>query len=222
MTLEETALFHGISASDAREMSERIGFVSRSFYREETIIREGDEVDSVGVLISGEARAQKTDINGRVFINSVVRPGGYLGVMLAACKHSKSPVTVIASTDATACFFSADAIIDLGGISPHYHCLLRNFLDGVAEKALELHRHNDCLSRTTVREKVLTFLSNESAGKKRFEIRFDRASMAEYLCVDRSALSRELSRMKRDGLIDFRKNEFVLLPQSNAASLSKL
>ncbi|MNR32141.1 hypothetical protein D3C85_1497010 [compost metagenome] len=94
--------------------------------------------------------------------------------------------------------------------------LLGNLFDSIAERALELHDRNDCLIMPTIRDKVLTYLTRvmREAGTETFTIPFDREAMAEYLDVDRSALSRELAWMKRDGLIDFYRNEFKLLQKA--------
>lgn len=94
--------------------------------------------------------------------------------------------------------------------------LLGNLFDSIAERALELHDRNDCLIMPTIRDKVLTYLTKvmRETGTETFTIPFDREAMAEYLDVDRSALSRELAWMKRDGLIDFYRNKFKLLPKA--------
>lgn len=96
---------------------------------------------------------------------------------------------------------------------PDHPALLRNLLDGLAEKALVLHDRNDCLIKSSVREKVLTYLSKESArtGSQVLRISMNREELAAYLNVDRSALSRELSRMQRDGLIAYHRSCFRLL-----------
>jgi CRP-like cAMP-binding protein len=90
---------------------------------------------------------------------------------------------------------------------------MRNYVYAVAQKGLELHERIDCLLKPTVREKILTYLRKLSREQQNriISIPFNRNTMAEYLNVDRSALSRELSIMKKEGLIDYRKNHFTIL-----------
>ena len=96
---------------------------------------------------------------------------------------------------------------------PRHDRLLRNYISIVAKKGLVLHERIDCLLRPTIREKILTYLQciAREQQKRTFTIPMNRNSMAEYLNVERSALSRELSYMKRDGIIDYHKNTFRLI-----------
>jgi len=95
--------------------------------------------------------------------------------------------------------------------------LIRNLLNSVSEKFFELYNRIFCITQSTMRDKIMYFLENASkafaSGRRGFifSIPYDRAALAEYLNVERSALSRELSAMKRDGLIDYHKNNFRLL-----------
>ena len=137
-----------------------------------------------------------------------------IGVLLAASCNRKSPVTVEATEQLKLLSISIDNIVTRCKHSCLYQDIfLRNYLDIVAEKSMVLHDRIDCLIRHSVREKILAYLTRISNEKNcnSFNISFDRHAMAEYLNVDRSALSRELSRMKKDGLIDFYKNKFSLL-----------
>lgn len=135
-----------------------------------------------------------------------------MGVLLAASRGRKSPVTVEALCSLAALFIPVRSILERSDC-PHHPILLANLLDGLAEKALVLHDRNDCLIKPTIRAKVLTLLEREAekALSRSFNIAMNRSAMAEYLDVDRSALSRELAWMKRDGIIDYDKNRFKLL-----------
>jgi CRP-like cAMP-binding protein len=131
---------------------------------------------------------------------------------LAASRDKLSPVTVEAQTALSVLFFPAGKILGrCRNYCPRHDRLIANFLNGVAEKALHLHYRNDCLIRPSVRGKVLAYLQRESQGLPgEFGIPLDRGGMAKYLHVERSALSRELSRMQREGLLEYRKNRFRL------------
>ena len=143
---------------------------------------------------------------------TLLKPGSYVGVLLAASQERKSPVTVQADETSSVLYLPYRKLLTQSSCPGHAR-LLYNLLRGIAEMALVLHDRNDCLIKPTIRDKVLTYLSLEAekTGSRSFSIPLNRAAMAEYLNVDRSALSRELSRMKQDGLIDFSRSHFRLL-----------
>jgi CRP-like cAMP-binding protein len=210
--LEASPLFKGIESGDIEAMLARLSAVRREYNKGETIIWEGEAVSEVGILLSGSARSYKCDASGKLFAVTMLGPGSYLGVLLAASHDRTSPVSVQALSGACVLLIPINNILERSDC-PHHTKLIGNLLDGIAEKALVLHDRNDCLIRPTIREKVITFLTREarSAGSRSFAIPMGRAAMAEYLDVDRSALSRELSWMKRDGIIKYEKNRFELL-----------
>ncbi|MCL2350670.1 MAG: helix-turn-helix domain-containing protein, partial [Defluviitaleaceae bacterium] len=98
------------------------------------------------------------------------------------------------------------------GNCPGHEQLLRNYISAVADKGLELHERINCLLKPTARDKILTFLRRTAKEQQSgtFNVPMDRNAMAEYLNIERSSLSRELSRMKKDGLLDYHKNRFIL------------
>ena len=169
------------------------------------MVTQGEQVREVGLVLGGQGRSLTTDAAGGKLIISLVETGSFLGVLLAASRTRKSPVSVQATEETKVIFFPARTLTH----SP----LLENFLDSVAEQSLSLNDRIDCLIRRSVREKVSTYLLRTAARQQSREVTLplDREAMASYLNVERSALSRELSRMKADGLIDYRKNVFRLL-----------
>ena len=204
--LEKSPLFRGIACGDINNILSHLSATGREYEKGETILWEGESVSDVGILLSGSARSVKTSVTGKLVIVTLLEPGSYIGLLLAASRDRKSPVTVQALDRLSALFIPIRSILARNDC-PHYSLILNNLLDGIAEKALVLHDRNDCLIKPTIRDKVLTFLTRESrrAGPGSFTIPMGREAMAEYLDADRSALSRELSWMKRDGLIDYKK-----------------
>ena len=184
------------------------------YQKGETILWEGDIINDIGIVLRGHGRSVKNDISGRTVIVSHLEEGSFIGVLLAASKERKSPVSVEALDHLCVLFISFASIVKrCEKACPRHDRLIFNILDGIAEKALVLHDRNDCLIKPTVREKILTFLTKEAKeyNSKTFSITLDRKSMAEYLNVERSALSRELSQMRKDGIIDFYKNSFRIM-----------
>jgi CRP-like cAMP-binding protein len=141
----------------------------------------------------------------------MVEKGGAIGVLLAAKLGQISPLTVQATSESTVIFFPIKTLLmRCKKNCPHHEQLLQNYIGIIAEKGLELHERVNCLLEPTVRQKILAYLRKISHEQKSREIilPINRNIMAEYLNVERSALSRELSRMKNDGLIDYKKNKF--------------
>ena len=144
-------------------------------------------------------------------IISLLEKGSFIGILLAASRDRRSPVSVQAQETLDGLFLPAERMIHPD--SGEQEILLRNFLDSVAEQSLTLNDRISCLIRHSVREKVSTYLSRLAREKncREFSIPMDRNAMANYLNVERSALSRELSHMRADGLIEYRKSFFRLL-----------
>lgn len=204
-TLLASKLFAGVQRQDLPALLEDLRAHLAVFPAGGVMVARGEQVREVGVVLAGQGRSLIVDGAGGELIVSLLEAGSFLGVLLAASRTRKSPVTVQATEETTVLFLPARELTR----SP----LLENFLDSVAEQSLSLNDRIDCLIRRSVREKVSTYLLRTAARQQSREIvlPLDREAMANYLNVERSALSRELSRMKADGLIDYRKNVFRLL-----------
>lgn len=212
-TLARSKLFTGIGEARLKELLPCLGATRRDYPAGATVIAEGEQVQDVGLVLSGHARSLKAVKNSPPLIISLQERGSFLGVLLAASRTRKSPLTVEAQDALSVLFFPAERLIFPCEKSCEDHALLlRNFLDSVAEMSLTLNDRIECLIRPSVREKITAYLSRVSKerGETQFSIPLDRSAMARYLNVERSALSRELSRMKSEGLIDYRKNVFCL------------
>ena len=213
-SLEKSHFFSGLGTAEIDRLIKCLRAEYSEYEKDEAVLREGDLYTKVGIVLSGEARSVTTDISGKSVIVTIQKEGGYIGVLLAASLGRRSPVSVYASSHLCVLSFPAEHIFGICAKTCASHItLLRNFLDATAEKALALHDRVDCLLKSTIREKALAYLTRMASEKESdmFNIPLDRSAMAEYLGVDRSALSRELGKMKKDGLIDFYKNSFKLL-----------
>ncbi|MBP1906993.1 CRP-like cAMP-binding protein [Paenibacillus turicensis] len=216
-SLCQSRLFSGISPNDIPQMLECLSATWKEYEKDEMVVREGDLVDDVGIILKGSAQSTKLSITGKKIIVSLHYPGGYTAVLTAASRGRRCPMSVQAIEPLEVLFIPIKSILSpCTNLCKSHEQLLGNLFDSIAERALELHDRNDCLIMPTIRDKVLTYLTRAmgETGKETFIIPFDREAMAEYLDVDRSALSRELAWMKRDGLIDFHRSKFKLLPKS--------
>ncbi|MDR0196648.1 MAG: Crp/Fnr family transcriptional regulator [Oscillospiraceae bacterium] len=213
--LEHLDMFRGLSRAEMRRVYDCLGGEIRDYARGAAVIREGDKVKRVGVILKGSARSVKTDISGKTFIVTLLGEGGYIGILLAFSEGRTSHVTVEATDRLSVLFIPINKFVRRCEKSCAAHDrVIHNILGAISEKALLLHERNDCLIKPTIREKALTYLARRSeksgASAGTFEIPLNREGLAEYLNVDRSALSRELSKMKKEGIIDFYKNSFKI------------
>jgi len=208
-----TSLFSGIEPDEIAGLLDCINAKRVEYAKDEFIIEEGSMIYDFGVMLSGHGRSIKWDATDRVIIITLLKKGSEIGVMLAASPEHRSPVSVQVLDDACVLLIPFDRVFALcGKACPRHDRLLRNYINIVAEKGLVLHERIDCLLKPTAREKVMTYLTRVSREEqsRTFSIPVNRNVMAEYLNIERSALSRELSNMKRDGLIDYHKNTFTL------------
>jgi CRP-like cAMP-binding protein len=211
--LEQTDLFAGIAPKDLEALLGCMNARIKEYEKNEMVLWEGDQISEIGMVLSGRGRSIKETLSGKTVIVTLLKEGSLIGVLLAASRERRSPVSVQALDHLSVLFIPIMHVLHrCAKVCPRHDRLLRNVLDGIAEKALILHDRNDCLIKPTIREKVLTYLTRTAKEQQSptLTIPFDRSAMAEYLNVDRSALSRELSQMRKDGLIDFYKNNFRL------------
>lgn len=211
--LIHTNLFTGISQENAVHLLSCLKAQMIDYPDDTVIIEEGVPVRNFGVLLSGRGRSYRNDSEGNTLTLTLLKSGSEIGVILAASSGRPSPVSVAVEKGSTILFLSYDRLIkSCTGNCPCHQLLIRNFIGIAAQKGLILHERIDCLLRPTARDKIMTYLkkSAPSSGSGTFTIPLDRNAMAEYLNMDRSALSRELSRMKKDGIIDFYKSTFRL------------
>lgn len=212
--LEASRLFAGLKREKLLDMLSCLHARRAAYKAEDVVIPEGVEIAEVGIVLSGRARSLKHSASGEPLMISLLEPGSFIGILLAASRERKSPVTVQAQEALTVLFLPAEKLTSpCSKGCPEHGVLFRNYLDSVAEKSLVLNDRIDCLIRRSAREKVMTYLHRVSAekGRREFFIPLDRSALSNYLNIERSALSRELSRMRRDGLIQFRKNFFRIL-----------
>lgn len=212
--LAQTNLFSGIAADEIPGLLDCIHARRVEYAKGDLIVEEGQSVYECGVMLSGHGRSIKWDAADRLIIVTLLEKGSEIGVMLAASLEHKSPVSVQAQDDVAVLHIPYDRVIARCPKGcPKHEKLLRNYIHIVAEKGLVLHERMDCLLKPTLRDKILTYLLRVSREQqsKTFSIPMNRNAMAEYLNIERSALSRELSNMKRDGLIDYHKNRFRLM-----------
>jgi len=215
-TLRNHPLFAGLAEEDFATAAALLEATPERFRRGELLVRAGEPFLRFGILLSGAVQVYTDDIDGERMMMANVGAGDSFGESLAYFETRESPVYVLAAEDTEVVFLSAAALKrTLRSLSPSpvAATLSERFTSLLAARALSQNDRIQILSKATIRERLVTFFTQwEHRERSRtFRIPFDRAALADYLGVNRSALSRELSKMKEEGIIDFFRSSFRLL-----------
>lgn len=211
--IKENPLFTGIEEDEIEEMFHALGAYVETYEKEEFIFRMGEHVDLLGIVLRGNAHIVKEDFWGNRNILTKIGPGEIFAETYA-CLHSEElGVDVIAAEKSEVLFLNIYKVTGMHKAEERFHhILIRNLLDVLAGKNLMLTSKMGHMTQRSTREKILSYLSEQSrkAHSAQFIIPFDRQQMADYLSVDRSALSKELSKLQKEGLIAYEKNRFTI------------
>ncbi len=209
--LKNNVLFTGLSSENIEEILQLAGHSRKEYTAGEAIVLQGDVLKNIGVILSGSAVGKKYTPDGEEIIVSNMGENSIFGDVLSGAKGFASPVTVEAITTCRVLFIDYNGLL----FSNHRQTgrVLRNMIENISHKYFAQNRRMDILMLKSVRSKVLAYLEWQSRikGTNSFEIDLDRRLLADFLGVERSALSRELSRMKADGLIDYHKSYFKIV-----------
>ena len=210
--IRQNPLLDGIAYEDYEAMSRCIDARTRRFDKGDIILLAGDPLNQIGLILSGSVIISREDVNGNTAIQAELRAPELFAEVFACAGIDHSPVTVQASEKAEILFINYRKIINTCSSACGFHArMIENMLLLIAKKTLLLNQKIDILSKRTTRERILSFLDAHRGEANKFVIPFNREEMARYLCVDRSAMSNELGKMRDEGLIRFHKNEFELL-----------
>ena len=207
-------LFAGIKAEDLKAMLGCIGYHIGTFKKGDIVAFEEENIRHIGILLSGAVDMVKEDLWGNKTMLVRMRKDELFGETFACGEDNLSVVTFVVSEDAKILFMPFDRVMHSCTMAcVFHHRLIENMVSIIANKNRDLMRKVEVVSKRTIREKLLAYLSIQAQIQERryFEIPLGRVELAEYLCVDRSALTRELVKMKEDGLIDYDKNCFRIL-----------
>lgn len=210
----KSPLFEGIEGDDLDSMLSCLNAKIASFPRGTNIVCAGDEISNIGVVLSGEVHVSKDDAFGRRQIIANLKPGDTFSEVFVCAGIEESPVTVAATTNADILFIDYASSIKRCTKSCIFHTkLIENMLSLLAQKNIVLSAKIDYLSTKSLRSRIAAYLLDESKKQASdlFYIPFNRNGLADYLGADRSAISRELSRMRDDGLIEYWKNSFKII-----------
>ncbi len=215
--ISRSSLFDGIDHNDLEALLHCLGARARRYPRGSAVLRVGDVTTCMGLVLEGAVRLEKEDYWGNRSILASFGPGQSFAEVYACEPDLAFDINVVAAEDATVLFLDIGRVTTMCPSSCAFHArLIRNLLGIVAKRTHALTRKIEHTTKRTTRAKLLSYLSDqaEAAHASRFVIPFDRQELADYLSVDRSAMCAELSRMKRDGLIDYNRNQFEIVRRS--------
>lgn len=212
MNLKNHPLFQDLSESDLDQLYHAACMRSQFFEKNQTVFHAGDRICEVGIVQTGNVHIEMLDLWGNKSILSSIAPGQIFAETYAICRKPLL-VDVTAAAPCEILFLNLEFLAR--SFSEPGSCrdaIMQNLFAICVRKNLILSNRIFCTTPKTVRGRLLVYLSSESAkaGSTSFTIPFDRQGMADYLNLDRSALSKELGRMKKDGILDFKKNHFIL------------
>ena len=211
--LARTRLFSGIQAEEIAPMLHCLQAVQRSFPRGAYILRAGEEVRTVALLLTGAAHIQKEDFWGNRSLLAPLAAGDLFAEAYAMPGSGPMRSDVVAVEDCTVLLLDAARVLLRCPNSCAFHArLTENLFALLAEKNRGLTQKLDYISQRTTRQKLLAYLSAQAArcGSAEFTIPFNRQQLADYLAVERSAMSAELSAMQAEGLLETRRSWFRL------------
>ena len=208
----QSALFDGVSRQEAGEMLHCLNGRTASFQKGEYLLRAGEPGDCLGLLLEGQALVVHEDFWGGRNLLASLGPGQSFAESFAAADAPLS-VSVTTETGCTVLFLEVERILNVCPTTcAHHSRIIRNLLTVLARKNVALSEKLEHLGQRTTRSKLLSYLSAQSqrAGGPAFDIPFSRQQLADYLLVERSALSRELGKMRDEGIVSFQRNHFRL------------
>lgn len=216
--LKKCPLFYGISEEELLRLLSCLGAVVEQFDKKYTVLREGDSARYIGIVLSGSVQIIQIDYFGNRNIITEIGTSELFGEAFACSEIEKMPVQIIANEPSEIMLIDSAHIIHTCSNACGFHQkLIFNLMKDLSQKTLIFHSKLDIVSKRTTRDKLLAYLFNEAKRKESnsFNIPFDRQELADFLGVDRSGLSVEISRLKKEGIIDSHKNHFTLIKKTD-------
>lgn len=212
--ISSSPLFLGVEERHYTGLLHCLGAQSRHYPRGKAIFHAGDRPDRVGVVLRGRAQVCREDAEGNRAVLAAIDPGDLFGEAYACAGTPSLPISVWAEEACDILLLDLGRVVTMCSAACSFHnTLIRNLLQVLAQKNVFLSAKMEHLAKRNLREKILSYLREQEAarGGGSFTIPFDRQALADYLCADRSALSRELSRLQQEGVLETRKNTFRFL-----------
>lgn len=211
--LVKCPLFDGIEANDLNTMIGCLHGKTKNVPKGSPVFLEGEPARFVGVVLFGTVQVVREDYYGNRSVMTILQPGELFAEVFSCAGLDTMPVSAIALTDSEVLLLDCRQILSSCSNSCHFHnTLIKNLLQEMAQKNLALSRKIRYMSQKTTKEKIMAYLLDQAKqqGSNEFVIPHDRQSLADYLGVERSAMSAEISKLKQSGQIDTHGSWFLV------------
>ena len=212
--LKKCPLFFGIREEDLLRMLVCLGARVEYFDKKYTVFSEGSPAKYIGIVLSGSVQIVQVDYYGYRSILSELSPSEVFAEAFACAETASLPISAVMNEPGEVMLIDCSHILHTCSNNCGFHqTLIFNLMKDLALKAILFHQRVEITSKRTTREKLLAYLNvqGQKAGRNSFEIPFDRQELADFLAVDRSGLSVEIGKLKKEGIIEVEKNRFTLL-----------
>ncbi len=216
--ISDTALFRGMNEEEIHHALEELMVEEKQYGKGDVLLRAGSCTRQMGLVLEGSVTIESNDVWGNRTILSHVPAGETFAESYALLPGEPMMVDVTANESSRVLFIRTDRLILFPSVRSSWtEKMLMNMLMISAHKNLHMASRSFHTSPKTIRGRLLSFLNSVAlrTGRKEFDIPFDRQQLADYLNLDRSALSKELGQMQREGYFVCRKSHFKLLRQEN-------
>ena len=205
-------LFENVSNNEVLELLKCIGIKTKVFRKNAFILKAGSKIDYLAVILGGNAVMSKTDSFGKQTVIEKLKMNDIFGHNIVCCGLDKSPVDIVAENECEVLFLPFEKVVTpCAKLCPYHLQLIKNVMKMISKRNSLLNDKIDIIGQKTTRDKILALLETYRNGQRVFSIPYSREEMAKFLCVDRSAMSRELCRMRDEGILKFSKNHFEIL-----------
>lgn len=205
-------LFEKIEDREVLELLKCIGIKTKVFRKFGFIVKSGAKIDYLAVMLSGNAVITKIDSYGRKTIIEKLKMNDIFGHNIVCCGEDKSPFDVVAENECEVLFLPFEKVVTpCEKLCPYHLQLIKNVMKMISKRNSLLNDKIDIIGQKTTRDKILALLEPYRVEKGVFSIPYSREEMAKFLCVDRSAMSRELCKMRDEGILRFNRNHFEIL-----------
>ena len=211
--IKNSPVFFGMSEDELKALLECFNARLKSYDDGEIIIRQGDMIKDIYLVLEGAVNIEKDSYWGRRIIVTQIGINENIALAFVASKNIESSIDAVSVGKTKLLLLGYEKCTSMcQNACTKHKLLINNLFEILSKENIELLQKIENISQKTIREKLLTYLSNEARRNKSyaFEIPFNRQDLADYLNIDRSAMSFEISKMQKDGLIKVDKNKFTL------------
>lgn len=211
--LKKSRIFHGLDDAEIEAVCDIIKPSEKEYVKNQIIVSQGEPVRRIGVLKRGNAISMKYHFDGNTQILRIYNEGEVFSLDTVNTSLATSPVTLMSQTDTVIVFIPYEGIFEMDSISTAVkEKIMINCSEILSNELIRLMYKIDVLSKRTLRDRILTYLSliSERSSSKTFHIGMNQEQFAQYLCVNRSVLSNELNKLRKSGLIDYKGGRFTL------------